>query len=493
MTEYLSSETGLGRILGPLDTALVGRATIQVNRIGVIPKGHSGRWRLITDLSHLAGCSVNDAIDPDLCSLTYTTVERVAQRAMHLGAGTLMAKVDIESAYRLVPVHAQDQTLLGISWEGSIFVDTMLPSGLRSAPKIFNAVADAIQWQLEQRGVEHFDHYLDDFIVWGPPGSPRCQEALDTMVQCCAQLGVPLVTHKTVGPTSCLTFLGITIDTNANELRLPDDELARLRGLLTEWGDRKACGRKELESLVGILNHACKVVCLGRSFLRRMLNLLKSTHGQNARRRATQQIRLNRDFRSDLLWWRVFAEQWNGIAIASPRDGDPPVELASDASGSWGCGAWSRTVWFQLRWDNHAQLFPIAVKELIPTVIAAAVWGEHWKGRTVCCRCDNQAVVAAINSRSCRESHIMHMLRCLFFIEAHVQCSLHAEYINTRDNNIADDLSRNNMLSFRSKMPQADADPARIPRPLIPLLLDPSMDWVSATWMQQFRNIFVRA
>ena len=145
VTEYLISEARLGRMLGPLDTASVVGMTIQVNWIGAIPKGQSGKWRLITDLSHPAGCSINDANDPDLRSLTYTTVERVAQRVMRSGAGALMAKVDIESAYRLVPVHTQDRTLLGILWEGSMFVDVMLPFGLQSVPKIINAVADAIQ------------------------------------------------------------------------------------------------------------------------------------------------------------------------------------------------------------------------------------------------------------------------------------------------------------------------------------------------------------
>ena len=104
----MTSEAGLGQMLGPLDMASVGGATIQVNRIGAIPKGQLGKWRMITALSHPAGCSVNDAIDPDLCSLTYTTVERVKR----LGAGALMAKADIESAYHLVLVHTQDQTLL---------------------------------------------------------------------------------------------------------------------------------------------------------------------------------------------------------------------------------------------------------------------------------------------------------------------------------------------------------------------------------------------
>ena len=150
---------------------------VQTNRCGVIPKGHSGKWRVITDLSYPLGSSVNDSIDSTLCSLTYTSVEKVAQQVMSLGTGALMAKVDIKSAYRLIPVHPQDRHLLGMMWEDEVFIDPMLPFGLRSAPKIFTAVADALQWCLEQQGINLVDHYLDDYIVWGRPESTQCKLA----------------------------------------------------------------------------------------------------------------------------------------------------------------------------------------------------------------------------------------------------------------------------------------------------------------------------
>ena len=57
-------------------------------------------------------------------------------------------------------------------------------------------------------------------------------------------------------------------------LSLPDDKLERLQHLLTAWGDKTHCTCRELQSLIGILNHACKVVRPGRSFIRRMLDLL---------------------------------------------------------------------------------------------------------------------------------------------------------------------------------------------------------------------------
>lgn len=48
-------------------------------------------------------------------------------------------------------------------------MDLMLPFGLRSAPKIFNAVANALAWHLQSEGIPHIHHYLDDFIIVAPP------------------------------------------------------------------------------------------------------------------------------------------------------------------------------------------------------------------------------------------------------------------------------------------------------------------------------------
>ena len=77
-----------------------------MNRFGLIPKGHNnGKFRLITDLSFPHGASVNDGITSDLVSLSYITVDDVAEIVQELGRGALLAKMDIEAAYWLIPVH----------------------------------------------------------------------------------------------------------------------------------------------------------------------------------------------------------------------------------------------------------------------------------------------------------------------------------------------------------------------------------------------------
>ncbi len=252
ITAYLEKEQSLGRMLGPFPPGEP-LPPLQINRFGVIPKGHNtGKWRLITDLSFPPDQSVNDGIDPELCSLSYTTVDEIARRSVQLGTGALLAKIDIEAAYRLIPVHPGDRPLQAMTWKDQIFIDPMLPFGLRSAPKIFNAVADALNWHLQQRGIPDIYHYLDDFIIVAPPASPLCQQYLTILDRECEVLGVPLAAHKRAGPTTTITFLGIEIDTIAGQLRLPADKMVRLTAAIAEWGDRRSCPKNHLQSLIGL-------------------------------------------------------------------------------------------------------------------------------------------------------------------------------------------------------------------------------------------------
>lgn len=97
----------------------------------MIPKkSQPGKWRLTIDLSHPKGGSVNDDINLALCSLTYTSVDEAANAIMELGPGTRLAKLDVQSAYRITPVHPADRCLLGMEWSGMVYIDTVLPFGL---------------------------------------------------------------------------------------------------------------------------------------------------------------------------------------------------------------------------------------------------------------------------------------------------------------------------------------------------------------------------
>ena len=213
---------------------------LHVSRLGVVPKHSLGQWRLIVDLSSPEGHSINDGISKDLCSLSYVSVAMASEAVSRMGPGALPAKVNlrvhVRSAYRMLPIHPNDRWLLGMQWECKLFVETALPFGLRSAPKLFSAVADALQWISEQEGVSQpAMHYLDDFLFIGPPHSRICAQSLCSFLMTCDRLGVPIAWEKLEGPTSVLTFLGIEIDALAMQFRLPLTKLSELRDLIREW------------------------------------------------------------------------------------------------------------------------------------------------------------------------------------------------------------------------------------------------------------------
>ena len=116
-------------LLGPFQWSEV--AEVHLSLFGVIPKKNQpGKWKLIVDVPHPEGRSVNDGISCELCSLQYIRMEEMVRKLLELGPGVQMAKMDIERAYRMVSVHPQDHYLLGMQWEGQVYVDVALPIGL---------------------------------------------------------------------------------------------------------------------------------------------------------------------------------------------------------------------------------------------------------------------------------------------------------------------------------------------------------------------------
>ena len=190
---------------------------VQVSRFGVIPKKekkkHQPRkWRLILDLSHPESHSVNTGISCELYSLTYLRRDDVAEAIITFGQGAQLAKVDVASAYRIVAANPADRHLLGVRWKDKIYVDAALSFGLRSAPNILTALADALNWGLKSLGIRYLDQYLDDWIT---VGSPETKDNCDVISATFERLGGLLAHDKTEGSIPCFEYLDITIHTIA--------------------------------------------------------------------------------------------------------------------------------------------------------------------------------------------------------------------------------------------------------------------------------------
>ena len=264
--DYLQREVQLGRT----SRHGIRSPNIHLSPLGAIPKKHKpGKWQLIVDLSSPAGASVNDGISTEWSSVSYVSIDHLLALVLTTGKGALLVKADIKEAYRMLPIHPEDQALLGVQWEGIIYTDQALPFGLRSAPKIFSAVADALQWIVRKKGVKNLLHYLDDFIFV----SDSLEEASinkQIMVDVFNYLGVPQEQSKLEGPATCLKFLGIEVDTMTLQIRLPSEKLHHLKEQLAAAVSKRCMSKRNLQSLTSLLQHATKVVRPGRPFLHRL-------------------------------------------------------------------------------------------------------------------------------------------------------------------------------------------------------------------------------
>ena len=476
VSEYLKTELQAGRVLGPFEPGEI--PEVHVSRFGVIPKKHQpGKWRLILDLSHPPNASVNDGVARELSTLRYASVDDAANLVSQLGQGTMMAKIDIAHAYRNVPVHPDDRSLLGMRWKDQLFIDTALPFGLRSAPKIFSAISDTLEWILRRQGMTCCLHYLDDFLTMGVANSPECERNLKLLIEGCARLGIPVAVHKVEGPTTVLIFLGIEFDTIHMTMRLPAEKLERLKALIRQWLGKKAAKKREILSLIGELAHAAKVVTAGRTFMRRMLDVAHS------RPRLDHWIRLSQEFRADLSWWDTFIVEWNGVSLLRSHIHQPPaVSIFTDASGGWGCGATDGELWFQCAWEEHWQEVNIATKELVPIILAVGTWGRRWAHCHVRFRSDNMAVVEILKARTSKDATIMHLLRCLHFLCAAFSIRISATHIPGVDNTAADALSRNRLNQFFLSLPKASSQPTVVPQELWRLVMADRVDFLASDW-----------
>ena len=245
---------------------------------------------------------------------------------------------------------------------------------------MFNSVADMVEWIILNRyNVANLMHYLDDFLMARPACSNQCARNLQTSLAVCRSLGLPLHPGKCIGPVTRLVVLGIELDSIEQSTRLPADKLANLQELIQSWRSRRWCARRQLESLIGHLNHAAKVVWPGRTFLRRMIDLLCCFRSRD------HPIRLNSEFQLDVQWWHEFLASWHDVSfwlfpgMSAPTN----VEVTSDAAGSLGFGAYFNTEWFRGAWVPSQADQSIPYKELFPVVVASHVWGSQWFRRHV--------------------------------------------------------------------------------------------------------------
>lgn len=155
-----------------------------------------------------------------------------------------MAKTDVKSAFRIIPIHPVDFQLLGMKWDDLYYYDTALPMGCSTSCSIFEYFSTAFEWiAMSQLRAYAVLHILDDFSFIAVT-QERCAR---DFLGLCNYLGVPIATEKTMGPYTPLQFAGITFDSILNmEARLPVNKLQKCRNLLSEFLRKRSVTLRDL-------------------------------------------------------------------------------------------------------------------------------------------------------------------------------------------------------------------------------------------------------
>ena len=159
----LSKELAACRIVGPFTSPPF--PSFRVSPLGVVPKKVQGDFRLIRHLSFPKGRSVNDGIAAEDTSVRYATIADAIRLIKLAGPGCFLAKTDIKSAFRIIPIHPNDYPLLGMKWRGRFYYDRCMPMGCSSSCKTFETFSTAVEWiARHKQKIDKILHLLDDFI-----------------------------------------------------------------------------------------------------------------------------------------------------------------------------------------------------------------------------------------------------------------------------------------------------------------------------------------
>ena len=458
--KMLEKEKSKNRIAGPFCSPPF--PNFIVSPLGLVPKKEKGCYRMIHDLSFPKNNSVNSSIDKELTSVHYESLDHVISLIKKFGQFSLIGKTDIEEAFRLLPIHPQDYHLLGFQFNSKFYYDRCLPMGCAIAPKSFERFSYALQWvmqtKFEARGISHI---LDDFIFIGPGNTTECLGNLTTFLDICQQMNIPIKHSKTVLPARIVTVHGVELDTNLMEARLPADKVSTLHDLLVSMSKKKKCTLKEIQSLVGYLNFACKVKVPGRVFKRRISRLTVGVE------KHYHHIRLNKDFRQDVAMWLEFLVQYNGrsMFLDDMWNLSSKLEFQSDASGFGGAAVFG-DLWCHMSWPSHWASKSIAVLE--PIVVGIELWAHFLINKKVIFLVDNECVVEVLNAQSSKDEILLCLLRRLVLLSLKYNFIFKARHLPGIENTLADSLSRSKFQVARRIKPTLAVRPSHIGQHQLP-------------------------
>ena len=432
--------------------------------IGLVPKNQGKDTRLIFHLSFpRSGKSINSETPKEFCSVKYYDFSDAIRRCMEEGIYCAIGKSDMHSAFRnlgilpeqycLLIMKAKDPATGKIWW----FADKCLPFGASISCSHFQRVSDAIAHIVKVRnGGKVPINYLDDYLFAAYLKS-LCNQQIQVFLDVCSEIKFPVSLEKTFWACHLLTFLGILIDTIRQVVAIPTEKVIRARELIEDMMNSKKTTVYKLQKLCGFLNFLCRCVVPGRAFTRRFYNYFSSAMKPHFH------VNVNKEMKKDLQVWSFFLN--DATAFCRPFiDFSRVLQAAdldwyTDSSGVIGMGGYCVSSWFQQKWpeDFIKEKKPsIEFLELYAVTTSILLWGHRYRNSRIRLYCDNDSVCKMISNNSSKCRKCMTLIRIIVWHSMVLNLRVFAKHVKTKDNFLADALSRFQMVRFWRDVKKAE-------------------------------------
>ena len=433
----LDKESSLGRIAGPFKSHPL--KDMVYSPLGLQPKKLPGEFRVIHDLSFpRGGPSINSGIPRDMATVQYSSVPQAIQLIKHHGRFSYLAKTDIKSAFRIIPIRPDQYHLLGFQWNNNYYYDMCLPMGCSSSCSIFQSFSTSLEFIIRSKVTDvSIIHILDDFFFVSH-SYQSCYDALMLFLDICKEIGVPMALDKTFGPYQSLPFAGIHLDSRDMSASLPEDKIIKFLSYIDVLLNSRTATLRQVQSVVGMLNFSCTVIEPARAFSRRLIDLTK---GMSI---PYHHLKITRQCKEDLKVWKEFLINYNRKTFFLDYKfiSSPALDLYTDSCTSIGFGGYFKNNWFCGMWPKACFGLHISLLELYPIFLAFHLYSDQFVNRCICIHSDNIAVVHILNSCTSKDTLMMIMIRKLVLFCMLNNVYIKATHISGKNNQLADSISR---------------------------------------------------
>ena len=454
--------------------------------IGLVPKDHGKDTRLIFHVSHPKGgtTSVNVNTLAEICKVKYQDFDQAIKLCLDLCANdnqpVFLSKSDVDIAFR-------NLGLAPASWPWTVlkakspldgryyfFVDKCLPFGSSISCALFQVVSDAVVFLVKHRTNRPLINYLDDYLFVALMRSV-CNWQMQTFLQVCREINLPVSAKRTHWASEMLVFLGFLVDGKNKIVLIPIDKLHKANELISEFlqHKKKKVTVLKLQQLCGFLNFLCCCVVPGCTFTRCLYAPIK--HNMKPH----HHIKITGEMKLDLRMWqkflahpavfcRPFADFSNTIVAEQ-------VNFYTDSSGNFdlGCGGICDKDWFFIGWEKQfmqTKRPSIEYLELYAVIVGVVLWIGKFANHRICLFCNNQAVMAMINTKMSGCHNCMLLIRILVLQSLLHNVVVNACYVKSELNFLAEALSRRKFKLFRHWAgDDVNHLPCKIPEQLWPM------------------------